>query len=100
MESRLYNPFIAFKFDNRTCFLTGESLESADEQVQVFHVWMMKAFDLEEKRVIMLVDNIVTYKSLKLPCSMKVAQALEQVEEWVAKAMKAGYGAVNDFSEH
>lgn len=100
MESRLYNPFIAFKFDNRTCFLTGESLESADEQVQVFPVWMMQAFDLEEKPFKMLDENIVTYKSLKLPCSMKVAQALEQVEERVAKAMKAGYGAVKDIPEH
>lgn len=99
MESRLYNPFIAFKFDNRACFLTGESLQSADEQIQVFPVWMMRAFDLEEKPFKMLDENIVTYKSLKLPCSIRVAQSFEEVEGEVEEAMKAGYKEVKNLPE-
>ncbi|MBD1434372.1 hypothetical protein H8B06_16185 [Sphingobacterium sp. DN00404] len=99
MGSRLYNPFIAFNFDNRACFLTGESLQSADEQIQVFPVWMMRAFDLEEKPFKMLDENIVTYKSLKLPCSIGVAQSFEEVEGEVEEAMKAGYKEVKTLPE-
>lgn len=99
MESRLYNPFITFKFGNRTCFLTGESLGSSDEQIQVFPVWMMRAFDLEEKPFKMLDENMVTYKSLKLPCSVRVAEAFGEVEEKVEKAMKGGYKEVKNLPE-
>ncbi len=100
MASRLYNPFITFKFDNQTCFLTGETLRSPEEQIQVFPVWMMRAFDLEEKPFKMLDENIVTYKSLKLPCSLRVAQLFEQVEGEVEKAMKAGYNEVKKLDGH
>ncbi|PRD46770.1 hypothetical protein [Sphingobacterium haloxyli] len=99
MTSRLYNPFVAFNFDNQTCFLTGEKLRSPEEQTQVFPIWMMRAFELEEKPFKMLDENIVTYKALKLPCSVGVAQAFEQVESEVESAMKVGYKAVKDLDE-
>lgn len=94
MESRLYNPFVAFKFDNETCFLTGKALKSSEEQIQIFPVWMMQAFGLEEKPFKMLDENIVTYKSLKLPCSIQVASSFERIESEVEQAMKAGYEEV------
>lgn len=94
MVSKLYNPFISFSFDNQTCFLTGETLKSPEEQIQVFPVWMMRAFDLEEKPFKMLDENIVTYKSLKLPCSVHAAQSFEKIEAEVASAMKIGYEEV------
>ncbi len=90
----LYNPFKTFKFDNETCFLTGEPLQSRDEQIQVFPVWMMQAFKLEEQPFKMLDENIVTYKSLKLPCSTDAALALEQMESAVERAFAEGYDAV------
>ena len=94
MTSKLFNPFVSFKFDNQTCFLTGESLKSPEQQIQVFPVWMMRAFDLEAKPFKMLDENLVTYKSLKLPCSISVAQAFEALEQEVEVAMKMGYEAV------
>ena len=80
MTTKLYNPFLDFKFDNNTCFLTGEKLASADEKIQVFPVWMMRAFDLEEKPFKMLDESFVTYKQLQLPCSAESALAFEKVE--------------------
>ena len=80
MSTSLYNPFKTFKFENKTCFLTGKDLSSVDEQIQVFPVWMMRAFDLEEKPFKMLDESIVTYKSLKLPCSADAALAIEKME--------------------
>jgi len=99
MESKLYNPFVSFKFDNQTCFLTGQTLQSAEEQIQVFPVWMMRAFDLEEKPFKMLDENIVTYKSLKLPCSVETAQGFEQIEYEVEAAMKTGYEEVKKLDD-
>lgn len=99
MVSRLYNPFIAFKFDNETCFLTGDSLRSPEEQIQVFPFWMMRAFDLEEKPFKMLDESIVTYKSLKLPCSVRVAELFGQVEDQVERAMEIGYEGVNKLDD-
>ncbi|MCL8000512.1 hypothetical protein M8994_20185, partial [Brucella sp. 21LCYQ03] len=64
MATRLYNPFQDFTFDNQTCFLTGKTLHSADEQIQVFPVWMMRAFNLEEQPFKMLDESFSTYKKL------------------------------------
>ncbi|SUJ08577.1 Uncharacterised protein [Sphingobacterium spiritivorum] len=94
MSTTLYNPFKTFKFDNNTCFLTGQPLTSADEQIQVFPVWMMRAFDLEEKPFKMLDENVVTYKSLKLPCSAEAALTIEKMESQVERAFAEGYTAV------
>jgi len=99
MASRLYNPFLDFTFDNQTCFLTGEALRSGDEQIQVFPVWMMRSFDLEDKAFKMLDENIVSYKSLKLPCSVSTALAFEQVEKQVKHAMQAGFEEVSNLDQ-
>ncbi|WDF69416.1 hypothetical protein PQ465_03290 [Sphingobacterium oryzagri] len=99
MASKLYNPFVDFKFENEYCFLTGEHLQSKDEQVQVFPLWMMRQFDLEEKPFKMLDENIVTYKSLKLPCAADTAGLFETLEKEVETAMQAGYDAVNALPE-
>lgn len=99
MTTKLYNPFLDFKFDNNTCFLTGETLASADEKIQVFPVWMMRAFDLEEKPFKMLDESMLTYKQLQLPCSADAALALERVESQVENAMNEGYAAVRNISQ-
>lgn len=100
MASRLYNPFLTFNFDNQSCFLTGKPLQSAEEQIQVFPVWMMRLFDLEEKPFKMLDENVVTYKSLKLPCSIPVARAIEKIEKDVEQAMEGGYAEVKNLDKH
>lgn len=99
MMTKLYNPFLDFKFDNNTCFLTGDRLASADEKLQVFPVWMMRAFDLEEKPFKMLDESFVTYKQLQLPCSAAAALAFEQVEEKVERAMGEGFAAVRELPQ-
>ncbi|WP_270089419.1 hypothetical protein [Sphingobacterium sp. SYP-B4668] len=98
MSTTLYNPFKAFKFDNATCFLTGQALVSTDEQIQVFPIWMMRAFDLEDKPFKMLDESVVTYKSLKLPCSVDAALAIEKMESEVERAFAEGYAAVKELS--
>lgn len=94
METKLYNPFLHFKFDNSTCFLTGKALQSGDEQIQVFPTWMMRAFDLEDKPFKMLDESFSTYKKLQLPCSVEVANAIEALDRRVEYAVEQGYEAV------
>lgn len=100
MATRLYNPFQDFTFDNQTCFLTGEALQSADEQIQVFPVWMMRAFNLEEQPFKMLDESFSTYKQLKLPCAADAALHLEAVESAVERAMNSGYAAMKELPAH
>ena len=99
MALRLYNPFLDFKFDHKTCFLTGQELQSEDERIQVFPVWMMRAFDLEERPFKMLDESISTYKQLQLPCASDTASVFADIENQVAEAMQRGYAAVKDLDE-
>ncbi|MCT1524154.1 hypothetical protein [Sphingobacterium hotanense] len=99
MATKLYNPFLDFKFDNKTCFLTGETLQSEDEQIQVFPMWMMRAFDLEEKPFKMLDESFSTYKKLQLPCSTRAAAAIAAVDGLVEHAVEKGYEAVRELEQ-
>lgn len=94
-----YNPFEQFLFDNKTCFLSGEKLQSEDEQIQVFPVWLMRAFELEEKPFKLLDERITTYKTLKLPCSTTTAIRLDELEKEVEAAFMAGYAAVSQLDQ-
>lgn len=99
MATRLYNPFVDFTFDNNTCFLTGKELQSEEERIQVFPVWMMHAFNLEDQPFKMLDESMLTYKKLQLPCSVDTALALEQVELEVERAMSEGFEVVRSLEE-
>lgn len=99
MTMKLYNPFLDFKFDNNTCFLSGHQLLSEEERIQVFPIWMMRAFDLEEKPFKMLDESFVTYKKLQLPCSTATALAFEELESTVERAMHKGYAAVKELDQ-
>lgn len=91
----LYNPFQDFRFDNGTCFLSGEKLSSADEQIQVFPTWLMQQYHLEEQPFKLLDESISTYKSLKLPCSTACAEKLQSLEDRVKDAFEKGYEALD-----
>ena len=99
MANKLYNPFLDFQFDNKTCFLSGKALSSDDEKIQVFPLWMMRSFDLEDKPFKMLDESIVTYKQLQLPCSAEVAYKLAEVEEKVELAVQNGYKALKELDQ-
>lgn len=99
MTRSLYNPFLDFKFDNNTCFLTGEKLSSIEERIQVFPLWMMRAFNLEDKPFKMLDESFQTYKQLQLPCSVNTALKFETIESQIETAMKEGFQAVKSLPQ-
>lgn len=99
MKSMLYNPFLDFKFDNKSCFLTGKELLSEEDRVYVFPEWMMQAFNLEDKPFKMLDESISTYKKLQLPCAPETASILLNMEAEVEVAMQQGYEAVHKLDQ-
>lgn len=96
MPTNIYNPFKDFRFDSKTCFLSGQPLQSADEQIQVFPHWLMRKFDLEDKPFKLLDESLRTYKQLQLPCSAAVAERIAELDNAVADAFNKGYEAVNE----
>ncbi|WP_257670729.1 hypothetical protein [Parapedobacter tibetensis] len=98
-HSSLYNPFDKFRFDNQTCFLSGQPLQSADEQIQVFPHWLMRKYDLEDKPFKLLDESLSTYKRLKLPCATATAEKLDQLDKRVAEAFDLGHEAVSKLDD-
>lgn len=90
----LYNPFQKFSFDNKTCFLSGQTLTSSEEQIQVFPSWLMQHYQLEEKPFKLLDESITTYKKLQVPCSVETSDKLEKLEEAIKSAFLGGYEEV------
>ncbi len=99
MIKKLYNPFLDFKFDNKSCFLTGETLNSVNETISVFPDWMMSTFELDDKPFKMLDESFSTYSQLQLPCSSEVSIAFDTLESKVKAAMNSGYGAVRNLDQ-
>lgn len=91
----LYNPFQKFTFDNKTCFLSGQPLTSPEEQLQVFPLWLMQHYELEERPFKLLDESITSYKKLKIPCSVATANKLENLEKEIKTAFLQGYEAVS-----
>ena len=96
---KLFNPFSDFKFENTTCFLTGQVLNSRDESIHVFPLWVMRAFDLEDKPLKMLDETITSYKKLQLPCATAVASQLDELESRIETAAKQGYEAMRQLDQ-
>ncbi|SEM07587.1 hypothetical protein SAMN05216436_101335 [bacterium A37T11] len=91
----MYNPFQNFTFDQKTCFLSGEKLVCPeDEQINVFPLWLMQRYQLEDKPFKLLDESICTYKQLKLPCSTAVSVKLDELETEINTAFSAGFEAV------
>ncbi len=95
MPLSLFNPFETLHFENTTCFLTGEDLPSADQQISIFPEWILDRFSLREQRFKML-DQVtaIHYGELKLPCSKEVKDAFDKLEDEIKKAFEAGYDEV------
>jgi len=100
MPPQIYSPFETYNFSDNTCFLSGETLNSIDEQIPVFPIWMMSRFDLENKPFKLLDETMATYKDLRLPCSVNVNDNyLEPLEAEIADAFDKGYEAVKELDE-
>jgi len=95
MPAEIYYPFRSFNFNNRTCFLSGQTLSSEEEKIQVFPAWLMSRHNLTDQPFKMLDESVSTYKDLKVPCSAAInEQYLEPLEAEVAAAMDLGFEGV------
>src|SRR5690606_11495971 len=94
MKRVLYNPFEDFRFDNNTCFLSGQPLQSSGEQIQVFPDWLMRKFDIEDKPFKLLDESLRTYRQLRLPCTAAVAERFSELDRHMEQAFERGYEAV------
>ena len=100
MPEQIYNPFTTFNFSNSNCFLSGQTLTTEDEKIQVFPQWLMSRYGLEDKAFKLLDESMATYKHLKLPCSAPVNEAfLEPLEAEIADAFNTGYEAIKQLDD-
>jgi hypothetical protein len=100
MPEQIYNPFTRFNFSNRNCFLTGQSLSSDEERIQVFPQWLMSRYKLEDQPFKMLDESMATYKDIKIPCAANVRDTfLEPLEKEIAVAFEMGHDAVKNLDE-
>nr|MBB6230591.1 hypothetical protein [Mucilaginibacter sp. FT3.2] len=95
MPAQIYSPFESFNFSNSKCFLTGQTLNSPEERIQVFPQWLMSRYNLEDQPFKLLDETMATYKDLKIPCNAAInEQYLEPLEAEIAAAFDHGYEAV------
>jgi len=88
---KLYDPFQDFTFDIRTCFLSGKALGNEGTLIQVIPDWIMEQYDLAERPIQMLDERIATYRQLQMPCTAKVAERINELDEEIRQAFTAGY---------
>jgi hypothetical protein len=100
MPVQPYAPFEKANFSNKLCFLTGQTLNSEEEKIQVFPQWLMSLYGLEDKPFKLLDESMATYKDIKLPCAAGVNEAfLEPLETEIAEAFNGGYDAIKALDE-
>jgi len=100
MAAQLYKPFERLNFSKQFCFLSGEKLQSAEEEITVFPLWLMQEYDLQDKPFKLLDESMSTYSDMKLPCSGKIyEQAIEPLEDEIRTAFLAGYDSVKQLPE-
>ncbi|MDF2433298.1 MAG: hypothetical protein JWP44_2929 [Mucilaginibacter sp.] len=100
MPEQIYSPFTDFTFSNRKCFLTGQTLSTEEEKIQVFPQWLMSRYQLEDKPFKMLDESMATYKDIKIPCSAQINEAvLEPLENEIAAAFEIGYEAIKNLDD-
>jgi hypothetical protein len=95
MPLSLFNPFETLHFKNTTCFITGDDLQSPDEQISIFPDWILDRFSLRDQRFKML-DQVTSihYGEIKLPCSEKAKKALDELEMQIKEAFEGGFEEV------
>ena len=100
MVNKLYNPFEETDFSPKTCFLTGQKLNSEEELISVFPEWVLDRYSLRDKTFKMLEGSNLKYQDMKMPCSKSVIEnAVNPLEEEIEKAFSAGYEAVKNVPE-
>lgn len=96
MSLQLYNPFETLHFDDKTCFLSGEDLNSSDEIISVFPEWVLDRFNYRDREFIMMdTSTRTTFGKLTMPCSAKVKKAIDELDIEIKDAFEDGYEAVS-----
>lgn len=100
MPQTLYKPFDHLIFSKQYCFLSGEKLESTDEEIPVFPVWLMQEYKLEDQPFKLLDESMSTYKDMRLPCANNTHDfGIEPLEDEIKKAFLQGYDSVISIPE-
>src|SRR5471030_2483775 len=100
MPVQIYSPFETSNFSNNSCFLSGQTLNSEEEKIQVFPQWLMSRYKLEDQPFKLLDESMASYKDLKIPCAAHVNEAfLEPLETEIAAAFGIGDEAVKILDE-
>lgn len=101
MSLKLFNPFENLYFNDKTCFLSGDDLSNEDERITVFPEWIMDRFEYKNRKFILMDSvNSILYKDLKVPCSVKVREAYEQLDKEIEQAFEGGFESMNSLDEH
>ncbi|UKJ07636.1 hypothetical protein [Solitalea lacus] len=96
----LHTPFDNFNFGNKTCYLSGETLDSTEQKTEVFPLWLQNRFDLNDKPFRHLNEKYATYGKLKVPVSNALLNnVLNPFEAKIEHAFTSGYDVVKDLSE-
>jgi hypothetical protein len=100
MAIKLYKPFERLNFSKQFCFLSGEKLQSVEEQITVFPLWLMQEYDLQDKPFKLLDESMSTYSDMKIPCSGVIyEQNIEPLENDIKTAFLEGYNSVAQIPE-
>ena len=98
MSINIFNPFKDLIFDEQFCFLTGEL---TTEKMSVYPDWLMDHFKFRDDRIEMMdKSKVYRYGDLQLPCSKRVKDAFETLDETFREAFKKGYETVAALDEH
>lgn len=100
MELNFFNPFETLYFEENTCFLTGTELTDESTSVLVFPEWVLEKFELKDKKFQMMdAFNPILYSDLKLPCTLKVKEAFDKLDEKIKIAFEAGLPEVKNLND-
>jgi len=100
MAVQLYKPFERLNFSKQFCFLSGEKLQSTEEEIHVFPLWLMQEYELQDKPFKLLDESMSTYSHMKLPCSAGINDLfVDPLEQEIKTAFLSGYDSVKQLSE-
>lgn len=101
MSNSLYNPFLNFDFNNKNCFLCGQTLQADDLFFPIIPNWLLKQAGLTgEEQIKFLDESIRTYKSLTIPVNKSIFDdVINPLEEKIENAFSDGYKTVSELDE-
>src|SRR5699024_548628 len=99
MALPLINPFQDMILAEHFCFLSGDL---APDNITVFSEWLMEKFEFGKEEIALMQNTkakMTAYQDLKLPCSLRVKEAFEELDNKFKKAFDEGFEAINQLDE-